>query len=112
MTVTSVPERDFDIEVSDSRRIAVAEWGKPEPTGSSPPRHARITALLPGRRCHTFCRYSPAQTQSPWLSRHRAGGKLAVGDALIAEVASEHGATVVTRNRWDFERQGIPVLDY
>jgi predicted nucleic acid-binding protein len=45
-------------------------------------------------------------------SRHRAGGKQAVGDALIAGIASELGATVVTRNGRDFTRQGIPVLDY
>ncbi len=46
------------------------------------------------------------------LRRHRAGGKLGLGDSLIAGVAAELGATVVTRNRPDFERQGIPVLDY
>ena len=43
---------------------------------------------------------------------HRAGGKRAVADALIAGVAAELGATVVTRNRDDFDRQGIPVLEY
>jgi predicted nucleic acid-binding protein len=46
------------------------------------------------------------------LQRHRSGGKLGVGDALIAGVATELGATVVTRNRPDFERQGVPVLTY
>lgn len=46
------------------------------------------------------------------LTRHRAGGKLGLGDSLIAGVAAELGATVVTRNRPDFERQGIEVLDY
>jgi predicted nucleic acid-binding protein len=46
------------------------------------------------------------------LSRHRAGGKLGLGDSLIAGVAAELGATVVTRNRPDFERQGIEVLTY
>ena len=46
------------------------------------------------------------------LRRHRAGGKLGLGDSLIAGVAAELGATVVTRNRPDFERQGIEVLDY
>lgn len=46
------------------------------------------------------------------LRRHRAGGKLGLGDSLIAGVAAELGATVVTRNRPDFERQGIAVLDY
>lgn len=46
------------------------------------------------------------------LKRHRAGGKLGLGDSLIAGVAAELGATVITRNRPDFERQGIQVLTY
>lgn len=46
------------------------------------------------------------------LTRHRAGGKLGLGDSLIAGVAAELGATVITRNRPDFERQGIEVLTY
>jgi predicted nucleic acid-binding protein len=44
--------------------------------------------------------------------RHRAGGKLGLGDALIAAVAGGLGATIVTRNRPDFERQGAAVLTY
>lgn len=35
-----------------------------------------------------------------------------LGDALIAGVAWFTGATVVTRNAPDFERQGVPVLAY
>ncbi len=46
------------------------------------------------------------------LKRHRAGGKLGLGDSLIAGIAAELGATVITRNRPDFERQGIEVLSY
>jgi predicted nucleic acid-binding protein len=46
------------------------------------------------------------------LKRHRAGGRLGLGDSLIAGVAAQLGATVVTRNRPDFERQGIEVLSY
>ena len=46
------------------------------------------------------------------LERHRAGGKLGLGDALIAAVARGLDATVVTRNRPDFERQGASVLAY
>lgn len=46
------------------------------------------------------------------LRRHRSGGKLGLGDALIAAVAAGLGATVVTRNRPDFERQGASVLTY
>jgi predicted nucleic acid-binding protein len=46
------------------------------------------------------------------LERHRSGGKLGLGDALIAAVARGLDATVVTRNRPDFERQGASVLAY
>ena len=46
------------------------------------------------------------------LGRHRSDGKLGLGDALIAAAAAEMEATVVTRNRPDFERQGTPVLTY
>jgi predicted nucleic acid-binding protein len=46
------------------------------------------------------------------LERHQAGGKLGLGDALIAAIAEDLGAAVVTRNRSDFERQGIEVLTY
>jgi len=44
--------------------------------------------------------------------RHLSGGRRALGDALIAGVAHGLGATVVTRNRPDFERQEIPTLSY
>jgi predicted nucleic acid-binding protein len=44
--------------------------------------------------------------------RHLAGGRRALGDALIGGVAHELSATVVTRNRPDFERQEIGVLNY
>ena len=46
------------------------------------------------------------------LARHEAGGKLGLGDALIAAVARGLDATIVTRNRPDFERQGASVLAY
>jgi len=46
------------------------------------------------------------------LRRHQDGRKLGLGDALIAGTAVAIGATVVTRNRPDFERQGVPVLTY
>ena len=44
--------------------------------------------------------------------RREAGGRLGLGDALIAAVAIGVGATIVTRNRPDFERQGASVLGY
>ena len=44
--------------------------------------------------------------------RREAGGRLGLGDALIVAVAGGLGATIVTRNRPDFERQGASVLEY
>ena len=44
--------------------------------------------------------------------RHLSGGKRSLGVALIAAVAVDLGATVVTRNRPDFERQGVAVVTY
>jgi predicted nucleic acid-binding protein len=44
--------------------------------------------------------------------RHLSGRKRSLADALIGGLALVTGATVVTRNRPDFERQGIPVLTY
>ena len=58
---------------------------------------------------------SPAAARRAGAARreyHAAGGKRALGDALIAAIAGELDAIVVTRNRRDFERQGIRVLDY
>ena len=46
------------------------------------------------------------------VERRRSGGKRGLGDALIAAVARGMGATIVTRNRPDFERQGASVLSY
>ncbi|MGI8999044.1 MAG: type II toxin-antitoxin system VapC family toxin [Candidatus Limnocylindria bacterium] len=46
------------------------------------------------------------------LERHRSGGKLGLGDALIAATARGLDATIVTRNRPDFERHGAAVLAY
>ena len=44
--------------------------------------------------------------------RHTAGGKQALGDALIAGIAADLDAIVVTRNRPDFERLEIRTLPY
>ena len=46
------------------------------------------------------------------LEHRRSGGKLGLGDALIAAVARGMDATIVTRNRPDSERQGASVLSY
>jgi predicted nucleic acid-binding protein len=44
--------------------------------------------------------------------RHAGGNRRSLGDALIAGIATDLGATVVTRNRPDFARQGVAVLEY
>ncbi len=44
--------------------------------------------------------------------RRIAGGRRSLGDALIAALANELGATVITRNTSDFARQGVPTLTY
>jgi predicted nucleic acid-binding protein len=44
--------------------------------------------------------------------RHASGRKRSLADAIIAGVATSLAATVVTRNRPDFERQGVPVMSY
>ncbi len=43
--------------------------------------------------------------------RRRAGGKLGLGDALIAAVARSLNATIVTRKRPDFDQNAL-VLNY
>jgi predicted nucleic acid-binding protein len=45
-------------------------------------------------------------------SRHISGNHRSLGDALIAAIASELRAVVVTRNVGDFVRQGVDVLSY
>lgn len=44
--------------------------------------------------------------------RRRATGPRSLADAIIAGVAQDLGATVVTRNTRDFEAQGVSVLGY
>ena len=78
---------------TDEHRAAVAALLQPLEYVSTSPDAARLAAATR-------------------LERHQAGGKLGLGDALIAAVAADLGATVVTRNRPDFERQGIEVLTY
>lgn len=60
---------------------------------------------------------STSPTAARWAAasrrqRNDAGGRRALGDALIAGIAIDLDAVVVTRNRKDFERQGIQTLEY
>ena len=45
-------------------------------------------------------------------ARHVGGNHRSLGDAIVGAVATELDATVVTRNRPDFERQRVPTLAY
>jgi predicted nucleic acid-binding protein len=57
---------------------------------------------------------TPAAARWAGASRRRLGrhANRRLADALVAGVAWDAGATVVTRNPRDFEAQGIPVLAY
>jgi toxin FitB len=41
----------------------------------------------------------------------KTGKAMSIKDSLIAATALVHGATVVTRNRSDFQKAGVPVVD-
>lgn len=46
------------------------------------------------------------------LARLRAAGRaMPIKDSLIAATALVHGLTVVTRNRTDFEKAGVEIID-
>ena len=44
--------------------------------------------------------------------RHVGGNHRSLGDALVGALAGELDATVVTRNRPDFDRQGVATRSY
>lgn len=74
--------------------------------------HAALNALVDALE---YVATEPAAARWAAESRreaHRRGAKRGLGDALIAGVATRIGATVVTRNVRDFERQGVSVLTY
>jgi predicted nucleic acid-binding protein len=71
-----------------------------------------ITVLLDALE---YVSTSPAAARRAGTARRErndAGGKRVLGDALIAGIAADLDAVVVTRNRRDFERQGIQTLEY
>jgi predicted nucleic acid-binding protein len=57
---------------------------------------------------------SPDAARSAGESRRLRGadGRRGIGDALIAAVAHQLDAVIVTRNPRDFEQQGVPVRLY
>ncbi len=53
-----------------------------------------------------------AQAWAALLARlRRAGLSMPVTDSLVAAIALAHGFTVVSRNRTEFEKAGVPVVD-
>ena len=62
-----------------------------------------------------YCLAWDAECGRRWaqlLADLRASGKaMPIKDSLIAATALVHGLTVVTRNRRDFERTGVEILD-
>lgn len=66
-------------------------------------------------RALDFVSTSPDAAQWAGTSRrerHQIGHKRSLADALIGGVAGSISATIVTRNRPDFDRQGLAVLTY
>ncbi len=65
------------------------------------------------RRLH--CIPFDAQTALRWAELiaklRRAGHAMPVKDSLIAATALTHGLTIATRNRVDFEKSGVSVVD-
>ena len=81
-------------------------------SGGDEPNRAHILRLLDAMEYVATSPEAARWAGRSRLDRRRVGGRRALADALVAGVAWELDATVVTRNRPDFERQGIPVLTY
>ncbi len=98
---------------SDGHELFTCDVVTCETLSQGDPSHLRhLRALLDALE---YVATSPRAARRAAEARHTrrlAGGKLGLGDALIAGVAAELGATVISRNRPDFDRQGIPVLTY
>ena len=65
------------------------------------------------RRLH--CMPFEAQTALRWAellaALRNSGRAMPIRDSLIAATALTHGMTVVTRNRQDFEKAGVKIVD-
>jgi predicted nucleic acid-binding protein len=98
-------EDGHDLYVCDVVTCEALSRGEPDDL-----RH--ITVLLDSLE---YVSTSPAAARRAGAARRErnaAGGKRSLGDAVIAGIALDLGATVVTRNVRDFERQGISTLGY
>jgi predicted nucleic acid-binding protein len=81
-------------------------------SGGSDEHRAVVSTLLRALEYVSTDPQTAARAGAARLERHQAGGRLGLGDALIAAVAKSLDATVVTRNRPDFARQGASVRTY
>ena len=96
-----------------------------EPTKKLP--SAKVVAWLRGRRRTSLERWFDAGVQRlrclPWEAEtglrwaqllatlRTAGRAMPIKDSLIAATALVHGLTVVTRDRVDFEKAGLGIID-
>lgn len=82
------------------------------PTGD---RRRRLEEWFRTGIARIHCLSWEAATGARWarllVDLRAAGRAMPVKDSLIAATALEHGLTVVTRNRADFEKAGVEVLD-
>lgn len=78
-------------------------------------RRERLEHWFDGGVRRIICLDWEARTALRWselLARLRRSGRaLPIKDSLIAATALAHGLTVATRNRADFERTGVEVID-
>ena len=78
-------------------------------------RRRRLEDWFDGRVAGLMCLPWDAATGLRWaelLARLRSAGQaMPIKDSLIAATALHHGLTVATRNRADFERAAVRVVD-
>jgi predicted nucleic acid-binding protein len=78
-------------------------------------RRARLEHWFDSGVRRIVCLPWEAETGLQWaqlLARLRAGGRaMPVKDSLIAATALVHGLTVATRNRADFDKAGVGIID-
>jgi toxin FitB len=79
------------------------------------PKRARLERWFAAGVQRLHCLPWEAETGLKWaelLAHLRASGRaMPIKDSLIAATALTHGLTVVTRNRTDFEKAGVSIID-